>query len=169
MQDKAIRGLPWTLLSYSGSKVVSVITTLVLARLVAPSDFGLLALATLATNFLSWIADMGFSGTLVLRQDLDLRGKGTLLTLMAVTGVGAGLLTVALAPLAAQVFHTPRLTGVLAVIAVLLPLGSIAGFWEALLQRELAFRRRFAGLMTQSVVASMVSIPLAAQIGRAHV
>jgi lipopolysaccharide exporter len=162
MQDKAIRGLPWTLLSYSGSKVVSVITTLVLARLVAPSDFGLLALATLATNFLSWIADMGFSGTLVLRQDLDLRGKGTLLTLMALTGVGAGLLTVALAPLAAQVFHTPRLTGVLAVIAVLLPLGSIAGFWEALLQRELAFRRRFAGLMTQSVVASMVSIPLAA-------
>jgi lipopolysaccharide exporter len=162
MQDKAIRGLPWTLLSYSGSKVVSVITTLVLARLVAPSDFGLLALAALATNFLTWIADMGFSGTLVLRQDLDLRGKGTLLTLMAMTGLGAGLLAVALAPLAALVFHTPRLTGILAVIAMLLPLGSIAGFWESLMQRELAFRRRFAGLMTQAVVASVVSIPLAA-------
>jgi lipopolysaccharide exporter len=161
MQDKAIRGLPWTLLSYSGSKLVSVMTTLVLARLVAPADFGLLALAAVATNFLTWIADMGFSGTLVVRQDLDLRGKGTLLTLMAVSGVGAGLLAVALAPLAAVIFHSPRLTGVLAVIATLLPLGSVAGFWEALMQRELAFRRRFAGLMIQSVVASAVSIPLA--------
>lgn len=60
MNDQTIRGLPWTLLSYTGSRVVSVITTLVLARLVVPADFGLLALATLATNFLTWIADMGF-------------------------------------------------------------------------------------------------------------
>jgi PST family polysaccharide transporter len=162
MQEKAIRGVPWTLLSYSGTKVLSVLTTLALARLVAPTDFGLLALAALATNFLTWIADMGFSGTLVLRQDLDERGTGTLLTLMGLTGLGAGLVAVAFAPLAAIIFHAPRLTGVLAAIAVLLPLGSVAGFWEALLQRELEFRRRFVGMMTQSVVAGAVSIPLAA-------
>jgi PST family polysaccharide transporter len=162
MQDKAIRGVPWTLLSYTGSKLISVLTTLVLARLVAPADFGILALATLATNFLTWIADMGFSGTVILRQDLDRRGLGTLLTLMGITGVVAGLIAVAVAPLAAAVFSTPQLTGVLAAIAALLPLGSVAGFWEALMQRELAFRRRFAGMIVQSLVMAAVSIPLAA-------
>jgi PST family polysaccharide transporter len=162
MQDKAIRGVPWTLMSYAGSKLVAVLTTLVLARLVAPADFGILALATLATNFLTWIADMGFSGTVVLRQDLDRRGLGTLLTLMAITGLLAGLIAVALAPVAAAAFSTPQLTGVLAVIAALLPLGSIAGFWEALMQRELAFRRRFVAMIMQSVVMAAVSIPLAA-------
>ncbi len=105
---------------------------------------------------------MGFSGTLVVRQDLDQRGKGTLLTLMALSGVGAALIAVALAPLAAAVFHAPRLIGILAVIALLLPLGSIAGFWEAILQRELEFRRRFAGLIVQSTVTAGVSIALAA-------
>ena len=149
-------------MSYAGGKVISVVTTLILARLVAPADFGVLALATLATNFLNWIADMGFSGTVVLRQDLDRRGLGTLLTLMAGTGVLAGLIAVALAPLAADLFSTPQLTGVLAAIAALLPLGSIAGFWEALMQRELAFRRRFAAMIIQSLVIAVVAIPLAA-------
>ena len=162
MNDQTIRGLPWTLLSYTGSRVVSVITTLVLARLVVPADFGLLALATLATNFLTWIADMGFSGTLVVRQDLDRRGMGTLLTLMILTGVCAGLIAVAIAPLAALLFSTPRLTGVLAAIAALLPLGSIAGFWDALLQREFAFRQKFIGMISQAVVTAAVAIPMAA-------
>ncbi|HEY2258776.1 MAG TPA: oligosaccharide flippase family protein [Solirubrobacteraceae bacterium] len=154
--------MPWTLLSYAGSKLISILTTLVLARLIAPADFGILALATLATNFLTWIADMGFSGTVVLRQDLDRRGLGTLLTLMAITGVLAGLIAVAVAPLAALVFSTPKLTGVLAAVALLLPLGSVAGFWEALMQRELAFRRRFVAMIVQSLVMAVVSIPLAA-------
>ena len=98
MQDKAIRGVPWTLLSYAGAKVVSILTTLVLARLIAPADFGVLALATLAANFLNWIADMGFSGAVVLRQRPEPpRRLGTLLTLMAITGLTAGLIAVALA------------------------------------------------------------------------
>jgi lipopolysaccharide exporter len=162
VQDKAIRGVPWTILSYSGAKVISIGMTLVLAHLVAPAQFGLLALATLATNFLNWIADMGFSGTIVLREDLDKRALGTLLTMMTMSGVAAGLIAVALAPLAALVFATPRLTGVLATIAILLPLGSIAGFWEAILQRELEFRRRFIALIVQSAATAAVSIPLAA-------
>jgi O-antigen/teichoic acid export membrane protein len=162
VQDKAIRGVPWTLLSYSGSKVISVVTTLVLARLVAPSEFGLLALATLAVSFLNWIADMGFSGTVVLRHDLDARGKGTLLTMMAISGVVAGLIAVAVAPLAARVFNAPQLTLVLCATAALLPLGSIAGFWEAILQRELEFRRRCVALIAQSAVSGIVAIPPAA-------
>lgn len=162
MEDKAIRGVPWTVLNYAGGRLISILTTLVLARLVAPADFGLLALATLATNFLYWIADMGFSGTLVIDQELDERGKGTLLTLMAITGVLAGLIALALSPVAAAVFHAPRLEGVLAVTAALLPLGSLAGFWGAILQREFEFRARFYSGIAQSVVAAAVSIPMAA-------
>jgi O-antigen/teichoic acid export membrane protein len=162
MHDKAIRGVPWSLLSYGGGRLVSISTTLVLARLVAPADFGLLALATLATNFLSWIADMGFSSTLVLRQDLDDRGKGTLLTMMALSGLLAGLITVGLSPLAAAVFAAPRLEGVLAVSAAVLPLASLGGFWAAIMQREFEFRARFVIGVTQNFVAAAVSIPLAA-------
>jgi lipopolysaccharide exporter len=161
MEDKAIGGVPWMVLSYAGGRGISVLTTLVLARLVAPADFGLLALATLATNFLYWVADMGFSGALVLEQDLDERGKGTLLTLITLSGVVAGLIALALSPVAASVFNAPRLAPVLAVTAAGLPLGSVAGFWGAILQRELEFRVRFYSGIAQAVVAAAISIPLA--------
>ncbi len=164
MHERAIRGVLWTLFSYSGSKVIAVLGTVVLARIVAPAEFGLLAVATLATNFLNWIADMGFSSALVVRQDLDERGQGTLLTMMIASGFAAALIAVALAPLAAAVFHQPRLVGVLAAIAALLPLGSIAGFWEAVLLREFEFRRRFYGLLIQSATTAGVSIALAATV-----
>jgi O-antigen/teichoic acid export membrane protein len=162
MQEKALRGVPWTLMSYASSKLVAIPTTLVLAHLIVPADFGLLALATIATNFLSWIADMGFSGAVVLRQDFDRRALGTLLTLMAVTGLGAAVIAVAFAPAVAAIFDNGRITGVLIAIATLLPLGSIAGFWDALLQRELMFRRRFYAMVGQALVTAAVSIPLAA-------
>jgi lipopolysaccharide exporter len=161
MQDKALRGVPWTLMSYSGSKLVSILTTLVLAHLIAPGDFGLLALATIATNFLYWIADSGFSGAVVVRQDFTPKALGTVLTMTALTGFAAAAIAVAVSPLAAVLFHDGRVTGVLIAISALLPLGSIAGFWEALLLRELLFRRRSFAVVGQALVTAAVSILLA--------
>jgi PST family polysaccharide transporter len=162
MEERAIRGVPWTFLSYAGSKALGVVTTLVLAHLLAPADFGVLTLALLTTSFLYWIGDLGFAGTLVLRQDLDRRGQGTLFTLMMGSSVVAALIALALSPAAGSVFREPRLTGVLAAMSGVLAIGGVGGFYEALLQRELEFRKRFAGYVAQSVVNAAVAIGLAA-------
>jgi Polysaccharide biosynthesis protein len=53
MDEKAVRGIPWTILTYGATKIITVLTTLVLARLLAPADFGLFALATLGISLLS--------------------------------------------------------------------------------------------------------------------
>jgi lipopolysaccharide exporter len=162
MEERAIRGVPWTFLSYASSKALGVLTTLVLARLLVPADFGVMALALVATSFLSWIGDLGFAGTLIARQDLDRAGQATLFSLMLVAGVVAGLVGVAVSPLAGDVFHAHRLTWVLMAMSSVLAIGGIAGFYEALMLRELEFRRRFAGYVVQSVTNAGVAIPLAA-------
>lgn len=162
MEEKAIRGVPWNFLSFAGSKVLAVATTLVLARLLSPSDFGLMALALVAVNFLQWFGSISFSGALVVRQDLDLRSQGTLFTLTMASSAGAALLAIAIAPLAALFFDEPELTGVLAAMSGVLLIAGVSGFYEALLQRELEFRKRFAGYATQTVCNTVVSIGLAA-------
>jgi PST family polysaccharide transporter len=161
MEEKAIRGVPWTFMSFAGSKLVAVATTLVLARLLVPSDFGVMALAITATSFLYWVGDLGFAGTLIHRQDLDRRVQGTIFTLMMGSSLLATALAIGLAPVAADVFHTPRLTGVLAAMSGVLFLGGITGFYEAVCQRELEFRKRFAGYVAQSLGNASVAIPLA--------
>ena len=158
MEDKAIRGVPWTLLSYGANKTVLLLSTVALARLLPPRDFGLVALATIAVTFLAMIKDLGLGGTLIVRQDLDARSRETVLGLMVAGGlVMAGAAALAAAPLAAF-FDEPRLTGVLLGLTPMLVIGGFAGFYEAVLQAELEFRRRFYALMAQALTIAAVSV-----------
>jgi len=49
MEEKAIRGVPWTFLAYAVNKGIRILSLMLLARLLAPSDFGLVALALAET------------------------------------------------------------------------------------------------------------------------
>lgn len=162
MDERAVRGVPWTLLAYAATKLVNVGTTLVLARLLVPADFGLVALAWLAVGLVSVLRDLGLGATLVLRQDLGPREQGTVLTLMLVIGAACAALVAAASPLVADAFGEPRLAGVVAALAGTLLVGGLTGFYEALLQRELEFRARFASQMTQAGLYALVALTLAA-------
>lgn len=161
MHLKAIRGVPWTIASYGASKAVNVITTIVLARLVAPSDFGLVALASLALNLLSFVKDFGLGQTMVIRLDLDRRQLGTVFTLMNLLSIGLAVAAALVAPLVAGFFDEPRLTPVLQVMAGLLLISGTSSYYETVLEREMEFRRRFVALGLQSVATAVVAIPVA--------
>lgn len=162
MEDRAVRGVPWTLVSYAVNRALLLLTVVVLARLLVPEDFGLVALAMVAVQLCNVLSDLGLSGTLVLRQDLDERGKGTLLTLMLAASVLLAVVLAASAPLIADLFDEPRLGGVLAVLSLGIVISGVTWFYETALQRELEFRRRFVALSVQVVAYAAVAIGLAA-------
>jgi O-antigen/teichoic acid export membrane protein len=161
IEEKAIRGIPWTLGTFAGSRVIMLVSTIVLARLLVPADFGLLALATLAVVLFTIFATLGLSGAMVVRQDLDPRAMGTVLSLLIVQGAALALLLVALSPVAAELFDEPRLSGLLAAMSTVVLLSGFTLFYETALQRELEFRRRFLVNMVKSVVYAAVAILLA--------
>jgi O-antigen/teichoic acid export membrane protein len=161
LEAKAVRGVPWTILSYAANRVLFLATTITLARLLVPSDFGVLALALIAVGLVSLLSGLGLGGALVVRQELDRRAQGTILTILVVTGAVFALLLAAAAPLASRVFGEPRLTNVLVALSVVVLLSGFNWFYETLLQRELEFRRRFAAIMVQTVVSSVLAIVLA--------
>jgi lipopolysaccharide exporter len=161
VDDRAVRGVPWTFLSFGSTKVITLVTTVVLARLLDPSDFGLMALALLAFGFMGLFRDLGLGATLVLRQDLGERAHGTILTLMLATAVGVTVLVALTAPLAATLLDESRLNSLLPALAAASVFGSLAWFYESLFQRDLDFRRRFVGQMTQSLGFAVISVPLA--------
>ncbi|MGZ6705502.1 MAG: lipopolysaccharide biosynthesis protein [Solirubrobacteraceae bacterium] len=161
METKALRGLPWAVMSYAVTKVVALLVTVVLARLLQPSDFGLVALATLAIGTLMIFNDLGLGATLVVRQDLGRRAQGTLLTLMLLMAVVVALVVAALSGVAASALGEPRLQGLLLVLAISVALSGPAWFFDAQLQRELEFRLRFIARSIESGVYAVVAIGLA--------
>ena len=46
MEERAVRGIPWTILAFASSRAISLLTAFVLARLLTPSDFGVWRLAS---------------------------------------------------------------------------------------------------------------------------
>jgi O-antigen/teichoic acid export membrane protein/O-antigen ligase len=161
MPVDALRGLPWTLLTYALSRVVTVLTTLLLARLLAPADFGLFALAVLGMELLSVFSGLWLAAALIVRPDLDRRAEGTVLSLVTGAGFLLAIVLVAVSPALAAFFGEPRLTGIVALLAAVLLVSGVNWFYETLLQRELAFRRRFACLMARTLAFSAVALCLA--------
>lgn len=161
MEEKAILGVPWTVVSFAANKVITTVTTLVLARLLSPGDFGVIAVALMVVSFLYWFGGLSFANTVVLRQDLDDLGLGTAFTIMLVTGALATAVAAAASPAVAALFGNSRITGVLLAMSSLFLLTSVSSFYDALLQRELEFRRRFVSLAVQTVSYAVVAIALA--------
>lgn len=158
MGDKALRSIPWTLLTYAVNKGLLLVTTIVLARILDPRDFGLIALATLALLTLAIFSDFGFGAAIVLRQDLGREGLRTALTAMLGLGLVVGGVIVALSPLAGRLFREPSLPPILTALAATVPIGAFVSFYESVLQRELEFRRRFAGQLVQGIAYTVVGL-----------
>jgi lipopolysaccharide exporter len=134
----------------------------VLARLLLPSDFGLIALASSVTLALNYLRDLGLAATIISRHDLSRHAQATILTMIIGLSVALGLAGVALAPLIASAFNEADLTGVVRALALTICLGGFQGFGEAQLQKHLLFRERFIVMVGQAVVYSAVAIALAA-------
>ncbi|MDP1846597.1 MAG: oligosaccharide flippase family protein [Solirubrobacteraceae bacterium] len=160
MEDKARRALPLSLLSFGANKVITVGTTIVLARLLDPTEFGLFALAIMMLALLSMFNDFGFGRLLIARQDLDAVAKGTMLTAMVATSALLGLALAAVSSPIAGLFDEPRLQSLLVIIAVTLALSGPVWFYDTLLQRELEFKARLVAQVVQNIAFAAVAIGL---------
>jgi len=163
MEDKAVRSLPWAFLSNIAKKLLTLGTTVVLARLLAPDDFGVVVAGTVAVGALTAFTDLGAGGVLVVRQELSHRDKRCILGLMLVMSAVSTLVIAVAAPHIAGFFGDQRITAVLRVLLVTVALGGFSWFYENLLTRELEFRKRFRCEVAQAVVLGTTSIVLAAQ------
>ena len=160
---EAIRGIPWTFLTLAGSRLVQIAGTVVLARLLVPEDFGLVALALTISIFLGLVASLGLGGVFVVEQDLSEREKGTYLTMFLLMGAAFAVVMAALSPLAARFFDEPQLDEIVLALSVMVFFsGGLNWFYEALMQRELEFRNRFVAQMVQAFTYTGIGVLLAA-------
>ena len=162
MEERAIRGIRWTLLGYASTRLGSLATTFALARLLVPGDFGVVAFATLLVAGFLLFGTLGLGSAIVVRQDLGREHLRTALTLMIAAYLACGGILVALSPLAADVLDDPGADAVLRGLTIPVMFGGLTWFHAALLQRELQFSRQFSCMVGQVVAMAAVAIPLAA-------
>ncbi|MCD6291178.1 MAG: lipopolysaccharide biosynthesis protein, partial [Anaerolineae bacterium] len=154
-------GFFWVALSTIASRLVSFLTTLILARLLTPADFGLVALALLAINSLQFFQELGFGAALIYRQEDVEEASYTAFFSIVCMSLLLYTLSALGAPLVARFFDSPGLTSVLRVLALIMVIGSFGQVPYVLLSKELDFRRRAAPDVLSGFGGSVLAIGLA--------
>jgi polysaccharide transporter, PST family len=127
--------------SQTGKLGIQLAYQVLLARLLSPAAFGLVAMAAPILAFIRMFADLGLSQATIQRTEIT-QGELSLLFLMNVgASVLLGTLTIVLAPLAGAFYGEPRVVGVTAAFGVLFLLEGFSTQHLAVLNRNLAFAR----------------------------
>lgn len=162
VSTRALRGMFWAYGSYVGGRLLVLVSTALLARLLTPADFGLVALALVFIGFLDVVSDLGLTQALIIVKGDDVHERANTVWVVSV-GFGAVLTLVVagLGPLAASFFHQPELTALMPVLGANLLLRSLGLTHYALAQRQLAFRTRTAAEFADVVVRGLTGVGLA--------
>jgi lipopolysaccharide exporter len=158
---KAAHAVAWNYLSFGLGKALVFVTTAILARLLTPDDVGIVAIATLAVNYLSIAKDLGLGAALIQRRDDVDEAANTVFTLNLLLGVVLTLVTMLVAPLAAAYFRQPLVTPVLRWLGLSFALEAVGAVHTVRLQRQLEFRRKLVPDLGRALVKGIVSIGLA--------
>ena len=140
---RTIRGMFWAYGAYVGGRSVVLVSTAILARLLTPADFGVVALALVFMTFLETVKDLGLTQALVVSSPEEEPARAQTTFVWTVT-IGAGLaLTVsALAPLVAQFFGHGSLRAIIPVLALSFFVESLGSTHDSLARKRLDYRIR---------------------------
>lgn len=155
------RAAVWAFLSTAGTKLITLIGLALLARLLAPREFGLLAFALTYIAAAETIGDLGSGVALIYWPDRRDDAAQVTFLINAVAGLFWFVVTLLIAPYVAEFFHSPSGTPIVRLLAFSFILKFLSNTHDALAQKDLAFRARMLPELSLALVKAVVSLVLA--------
>ena len=157
-----IHGLKWSFFSELASKAIQPVVVIVLARLLTPEDYGVMTSAMMVIAFSQIFWDAGMGKALIQRQtDIEEASNAVFLINIALGIIIAALLYLFAKPIAQTFFHDDRVIAVLQVMTLQVLFGALSSVQNALLQKEMGFKKLFWVRFATVSLPGLASIPLA--------
>jgi lipopolysaccharide exporter len=155
----------WQAFQMGGVKALYMVRLLVLAILLTPADFGLIAIALAATGFLLNLTNFGLIPAAVQAEDMDDARYDAVWTFDMTRSIIVTTLTVLFAPLIAEIFAEPRAIPIIQVLALRPLIESLMSIKVAALNRNLKFRPLAFLKIVEAIFNAVISIALAKSLG----
>jgi O-antigen/teichoic acid export membrane protein len=140
IKKQAIEGVFWSVIQNWGSQTGSLLVFLILARLLQPKDFGLVALSNVFITFINIFLNQGFSQALIQRQKLDREHLDTAFWIQLALGFLLTIVSVIGAGFIANLFQEPQLIPLIRCLSVLFFFNAFSQVQIALIKRKFAFK-----------------------------
>lgn len=156
-----LAGSLWAISMRWGIKLLGFISTAILARMVLPSDYAVVAMAFLVTGLIGSFFDFGVEVALIRKAEVDDAFVDSAWSLRVVEGIGIALMLALFAPLANAYFHDQRVVPVLWIFAVCTALTGSSNIGVMLARKTLNFSLEFKIQIVAKLFQVFVTVGLA--------
>lgn len=161
MKDKLAKGVFWL----SSAKVIvntlALCSTLILARLLTPEDFGLFSLALTMLTIISALTELSMANALIHHKNPTDDHFNTAWTLNLTRASVVSIIFCVAAPITAWIYHEPKLTGIMLYLAASIVMTGLNNPKMVLMTRNLIFWQEFALTVSQKLVGFIVGVSIA--------
>jgi PST family polysaccharide transporter len=163
LRRSAVRSWAVTAAGQGGKLLVTLVTTAVMARLLTPGDYGLVAMVTVFVGFIATFKDLGLSQATVQRPNITEQQVSAMFWLNVAAGLLIMIAMAASAPLVSRFYNRPELLGICLAYAALTPISSLGAQHYALLRRTMRYRSLALRDLAAVVLGACVGVACALQ------
>lgn len=162
-RGEAIRSFLWKFLERCSVQVMQFVITIILARLLLPSEYGIVALIMVFINISNVIVDGGLNTALIQKKNADNIDFSTIFYFGLLMSVIMYAVMFLAAPAIADFYNQPELVSVIRVVSIILVLYSVNAVQNAYVSRNLLFRKMFVCSLGSVLISGVVGIFMAYQ------
>lgn len=161
LKKAAWKGMVWRFLERCSSQIVGFIISVVLARLLLPEQYGLVAMTMIFITISEVFVTSGLGSSLVQQAKYDEQAFSTMFWASVALSVGLYILLFFGAPYIAFFMHTPELSLVLRVLGLRLPISAMNSIQQAYVAQQMIFKKFFFSTLSGTFLSGVVGIAMA--------
>lgn len=161
LKQLAIHGVKWSSFSQFGRQIIQLITTAILARMLTPSDFGLMSMAAVVIGFAAIFNDLGTSAAVIHRNNLSEELLSSIFWINICFGIISTIVLIIISPWAARFYNDGRVSSILMLLSLSFIISGLSILHHAMLEKELAFSKLAKIEIAATLAGSVVGLSLA--------
>ena len=161
LSSRVVSGLLWKFSERILAQVISFIVSIVLARMLFPDDYGVVAIVTIFISFADVLATSGFSSALIQKKDADELDFSSVFYCSLVISILAYVALFFAAPLIASFYNMPIVTLVIRVFSLRIPLAAFNSVQHAYVSRHMMFKKFFFSTLFGTLFSAGLGIFMA--------
>lgn len=161
LKDKTVKGVKWNAIGRFSTQGVNFIIGLILARLLSPSDYGVVGMVGIFFAIAQTFIDSGFGSALIRKLDCDENDYSTAFYFNIVVAIICGLILILVSPFIADFFNTPILKSIVKVMSLNMMIGSCAIVHGAKLSAKVDFKSQAKISLFTAVISGVAGVFMA--------
>jgi len=161
LKKQALSGIFWTTAQQFVIQIINFIVTVVLARLLSPGEFGLIAMLSIFIAIGATLIDSGLTTSLLRTANLDQKDYSTVFFINLIASVLIYFILFFCSPFIAKFYHQPILTGVIRLYTLSFIIGAFESVQRTKLTKEMDFKKQMTVQIPSYIGGSIVGLILA--------